>query len=382
MQTVLGPHGNLTQAPETLKDGTVHNVCRLKRRRSEHLLQRPVGLSLIKKDPPPREYDAEDVAFGVDRIDMQSRNEKVPDAPDTGFWAKVKTDAWSHEALDELNEFSRNVIWTFYDRECGPLGLEGEVGKGLFHVKTVTKPDLKDPKQYFVISLNKELLLPLLDDSASAMEKVLSIHTMAIVLLRGIITAISMWKCSKYHLDNIAYDNEPIADLPSSFENHIFGGKLDFPFHHDNVNGGSRNGRALLITGSEWPNAGDWIRDHFPNSESSNDRQRLMHTSDSCQIRSQWFSYPIPGAWSVRLLRADTWANPEVHVDLKFPKHFKTLTQRCAQTWGSTHLESRTLPLEIPVKPRHKNAFLSQLRLSHTIENRPRQQDPFAEDVF
>lgn len=312
--------------------------------------------SADESDPTGKE-DEEGKTDGAEK-DLPAGGAKEKDKPWTSFAVKANMEGWEGDAYQGLDEVANDVIWTFYDSDSDPLKAEGENGRGLFRVRSVQRTDLEGYNQtVYIIALNIELFAPLLDNGASPMEKVLAIHMAAIVMLRGIMTVVSMWKCAKYNLSNLAFDQERIADLASSFENDTFGGKLDFPFHHDQASG-PRNGRAMLITGSDWPNAGDWMRDHFPLSQSSADRLRMMGTAEPYAIRAQWFSYPIPGAWSVNMLRSDFWEKESKDgFTLQFPKYFRALTQRCSQTWGSTHLESKTFPARV-----HKPQTSQRLR--------------------
>ena len=272
-----------------------------------------------------------------------------------GCIVELDTTNFKMEALGTLRYLAKYTYWTFYDQEADPEEQDGEMGRGLFRLRSIdsNKSDGDDmmPACTWIIALNIDIFKPLLDPESSPMDKVLAIHTAAIVMLRGVISVVEEWKTREHGLRSVTYGDEFFADLPSSFENAFFGGVIGFPFHHDRT-AAKRNGRAMILTGCDFPCAGDWARDYFPRLDKVDWRKLTDWDSDMpFGLKTRWSVYPIPGSWSVNMLKGSFWGH---HVSerglqaLYFPKTFRALEQRVHDGFGSTHIESRTFPAEPP----------------------------------
>lgn len=97
-------------------------------------------------------------------------------APNTGYFWQPDTIDDQISCIQLIRDLQDIIFWKFFD-DHGDQRPDDDQGSGLYLVKG---PLVKDGP--VVVSLSVECVQPLLDDTSSPMERVLAIHTTAIVV--------------------------------------------------------------------------------------------------------------------------------------------------------------------------------------------------------
>ncbi|KAF7544857.1 hypothetical protein G7046_g9696 [Stylonectria norvegica] len=335
----------------------------------------PEELEAIKEAEAEAVKKAEAEARGekyVSEADKKKKQKKwyppprpKPEPPKPGPEGFIFEPDWIDAELQcyrSIDLMKNRIYWTFFDEKFTDPRPEECRGRGLHYTK-----GFFGDMDYGVVALSIEAILPLLDEQSTPMERVLAIHMLAITMIRAVLELLQ--KSYQYNngIGGMSYGNEGVSDLASSFENAVFGGKINFPFHQDSA-ASRQKGNALILTGSDFPTAGDFGLPWFPDFE----KEFWYQTANAAgalgpeaPYRKNWLSYAIPGTWSVNLLLESFWVDQVQKFSrgtLQFPKHFRAREHRDDDAFGSHHLETRTYSakFEPPFPPQASMGSLNQ----------------------